>query len=102
MKEVIIGINEEGKRLDAFLNSYLPQASKGFIYKMLRKKNITLNGKKAEGTEKLNLNDSIKIFFSDETFEKFKGSATKANHRACRQLSRCQPPQSWLLQRTSL
>ena len=81
MKEVIIGINEEGKRLDAFLNSYLPQASKGFIYKMIRKKNITLNGKKAEGTEKLNLNDNIKIFFSDETFEKFKGSATKVNHR---------------------
>ncbi len=75
MKEVIIGINEEGKRLDAFLNSFLPEASKGFIYKMLRKKNITLNGKKAEGTEKLISGDSIKIFFSDETFEKFKGSS---------------------------
>ena len=55
----IAGIN----CLDAFLNSYLPGASKGFIYKMLRKKNITLNGKKAEGTEKLKLEDSIKIFF---------------------------------------
>ena len=61
MKEVIIGINEQGKRLDAFLNSYLPGASKGFIYKMLRKKNITLNGKKAEGTEKLTA--SLPIIF---------------------------------------
>ena len=77
MKEVIIGINEQGKRLDAFLNSYLPGASKGFIYKMLRKKNITLNGKKAEGTEKLKLEDSIRIFFSDETFDKFKGSGAE-------------------------
>ena len=75
MKEIIIGINEQGKRLDAFLVSYLPNAGKGFIYKMLRKKNITLNGKKAEGTEKLKVEDSIKIFFADETFEKFRGSA---------------------------
>nr|MCR5558164.1 RluA family pseudouridine synthase [Butyrivibrio sp.] len=45
----------------------------------LRKKNITLNGKKAEGTEKLNVSDSVKIFFSDETFEKFRGSAGNAS-----------------------
>ena len=44
---------------------------------MLRKKNITLNGKKADGTEKLAVGDCIKIFFSDETFEKFKGLNTE-------------------------
>ncbi len=73
MKEVIIGKNEIDKRLDGFLKSYLPNASMGFIYKMLRKKNITLNGKKASGTEKLHLDDKIAIFFSDETLDKFKG-----------------------------
>ena len=73
MKEIIIGHNEQGKRLDAFLTSYLPNASKGFLYKMLRKKNITLNGKKADGTEKLAVEDSIKIFFADDTFEMFRG-----------------------------
>ena len=80
MKEIIIGSNEQGKRLDAFLVSYLPNASKGFIYKMLRKKNITLNGKKAEGTEKLKVEDSIKIFFADETFEKFRGNTVQADN----------------------
>ena len=75
MKEIIIGKNEQGKRLDAFLVGYLPNATKGFIYKMLRKKNITLNGKKAEGTEKLKPEDSIKIYFADDTFEKFRGKA---------------------------
>ena len=75
MKEIKIGINEEGKRLDGFLKSYLPNASKGFIYKMLRKKNITLNDKKADGLEKLREQDSIKIFFSDETLAKFRGNA---------------------------
>ena len=38
---------------------------------MLRKKNITLNGKKATGNEKLEAGDTIKLFLSDETFDKF-------------------------------
>lgn len=33
-------------------------------------------GKMADGTEKLNQGDDIKLFFSDETFEKFSGSGT--------------------------
>ena len=76
MKEILIDENQQDKRLDSFLKSYLSNASGGFIYKMLRKKNITLNDKKASGTEKLSKGDSIKIFFSDETFDKFKGSNT--------------------------
>lgn len=79
MKEIVIGENQIDKRLDSFLKSYLPNASTGFLYKMLRKKNITLNGKKAEGTEKLKKGDSIKIFFSDETFDKFKGKSSSEN-----------------------
>ncbi len=74
MKEIKIGPNENEKRLDSFLKAYLPNAGSAFIYKMLRKKNITLNDKKAEGKEKLKTGDSIKIFFSDETFEKFRGN----------------------------
>ena len=44
---------------------------KVFFYKMLRKKNITLNGKKATGNEKLEAGDTVKLFLSDETFDKF-------------------------------
>lgn len=71
MRSFIIQKNQAGRRLDKFLLKYLDRANPGFIYKMLRKKNITLNGKKADGSEKLNLGDEIKIFFSDDTFEKF-------------------------------
>lgn len=78
MKEILIGNNELDKRLDSFLKSYLPNASSGFIYKMLRKKNITLNGKKADGKEKLSKGDKIAIFFADETLEKFRGSVTNS------------------------
>ncbi len=59
-----------GIRLDKYLNKLLPAAGSSFLYKMLRKKNIVLNGKKAAGNEILKEGDSIRIFFSDETFEK--------------------------------
>lgn len=71
MKEITITKREEGQRFDKYLCKYLPGASSGFLHKMLRKKNIKLNGKKAEGKEKLSAGDLIQIFFSDETLEKF-------------------------------
>ncbi len=73
MQSVTIGNNQAGQRLDKFLKKYLPQAGTSFLYKMLRKKNITLNGKKAEGKEMLSLGDEVCFFFSDETFAKFAG-----------------------------
>lgn len=73
MQSVIIGKNQAGQRLDKFLHKYLQEAGTSFLYKMLRKKNITLNGKKAEGKELLSLGDEVKFFFSEETFLKFRG-----------------------------
>lgn len=65
--------NEAGQRLDKLLLKILNKAPKSFIYKMLRKKNIVLNGKKAEGSERLEYNDEIKLFLSDDTINKFMG-----------------------------
>lgn len=73
MKELCIRSNEAGQRLDKFLGKYMQQAPKSFIYKMLRKKNITLNGKKASGSEMLSEGDQVKLFLSDETIGKFSG-----------------------------
>ena len=53
MKELVIDKLEITSGLiNIYQNIYLPQA-RAFIYKMLRKKNITLNNKKADGSEKL-------------------------------------------------
>ncbi len=71
MRTVIINQNEAGQRLDKFLLKYMNLAGKSFIYKMLRKKNIVLNDKKCDGSEKLNIGDEVKLFLSDETIEKF-------------------------------
>lgn len=75
MRQIKIGVNEAGQRLDKLLAKYLSEAPKSFLYKMLRKKNITLNGKKAMGNEKLQQNDDITFFLSDETIDKFSASA---------------------------
>lgn len=71
MKMLVVTEKEAGQRMDKLLAKYLNLAGKGFIYKMLRKKNITLNGKKCDGSEKLNQGDEIRLFLSDETIEKF-------------------------------
>lgn len=77
MQKISVSANEAGQRMDKLLAKYLSNAPKSFIYKMLRKKNITLNGKKADGSEKLNLGDEITMFLADDTIEKFSGNPQK-------------------------
>ena len=71
MKQIVVDERFSKERLNKYLSGILPNASMGFIYKMLRKKNIVLNGRKAQGNELLSAGDEIKIFFSDDTFDKF-------------------------------
>ncbi|MCR5837451.1 MAG: RluA family pseudouridine synthase [Lachnospiraceae bacterium] len=78
MKEIIVSSNEAGQRFDKLLQKYLNNAPSSFIYKMLRKKNITLNNKKAGGNEKLVVGDIIKIFLSDDTYNKFSSKTTNS------------------------
>ncbi len=73
MKQLVMKEIDSGQRLDKFLGKYLKEAPKSFIYKMLRKKNIVLNGKKADGSEKLEAGDEIKLFLSEDTLKKFCG-----------------------------
>ena len=73
MKEIIIEKNQAGQRFDKFLFKYFKEAPSSFIYKMLRKKNIVLNGKKSDGKDKLKEKDSVKIFMAEDTIAKFKG-----------------------------
>ena len=74
MRALTITEREAGQRISKFLEKYMPEAPKSFFYKMFRKKNIMLNGKKPEGGEKLNPGDEIKLFLAEETIEKFSGS----------------------------
>ena len=71
MKSLIISENEAGQRLDKLLAKYLDLAPKSFLYKMMRKKNITLNGSRCEGSERLKAGDEVKLFLADETISRF-------------------------------
>lgn len=73
MQEQEITILEAGQRLDKYLHRLLPDATTAFFYKMLRKKNITLNGRKAAGNEILTDKDTVRLFLSDETYAKMGG-----------------------------
>lgn len=71
MREISVDKNESNQRLDRFLKKYLANATQGFIYKMLRKKNIKLNGAKASPESTIMEGDLIQLYLSDETIDKF-------------------------------
>lgn len=71
MKEFDIRKEDEGQTLIKYLQRVMPAAPSSFFYKMFRKKNIVLNGRKVEGREIVHNNDIIKVFVSDETFSMF-------------------------------
>ena len=75
MKTIEITKWEAGQRLDKFLGKYMRLAPRSFFYKMLRKKNIVLNGKKADGSERLSAGDCLTLYLSEETIGKFVGDS---------------------------
>ena len=80
MRELMISEYEAGQRFDKFLAKYMELAPKSFFYKMMRKKNITLNGKKAAGNEKLEKGDTVKLFLAEETIEGFREKKKRTVH----------------------
>lgn len=75
MYQKTISERDAGQRFDKYLHKLLPEAGSGFLYKMLRKKNIVLNDKKADGSEKISCGDVVSIYFSEDTLQKFMGVA---------------------------
>ena len=77
MKKIVVSKNEAGQKLLKLLAKYLDAAPQSFLHKMLRKKNITLNGKKAGGSELLRETDEVCLFLSEETILSFQGQNKK-------------------------
>lgn len=74
MKEFVINKKESNQRVDKYLLRLMPNATKSFLYKMMRKKNIVLNDHRIQGNELLKPDDVIKVWFSDETFNSMSAS----------------------------
>lgn len=82
MRRITVTKNEAGQKLLKLLIKYLDTAPQGFLHKMLRKKNITLNGKRADGSERLTEADEVCLFLSEETIRSFQsrtGQSEKEN-----------------------
>ena len=79
MISYIVTKSEAGGRMDKFIKSRLHSAPDSFIYKMARKKNLTLNGKKCEGREILKEGDEIKLYVKDETIALFSGNVQNSD-----------------------
>lgn len=87
MREYLITEDDSGRRLDRFAGRILSEAPSSFVYKMLRKKNIVLNDKKASGNEVLAAGDTVRFYLSDETMVKFSKDSARI-----RDLSYDMPP----------
>ena len=71
MKEIRISRMEEGQRFLKWLEKYLDAAPRSFFYKMLRKKTITLNGRKADGSEALKAEIRCVFFYQRKPLKNF-------------------------------
>jgi 23S rRNA pseudouridine955/2504/2580 synthase len=72
MKEIIITSNESGQRFDKFLRKYLKNLPLSAIYKAIRKKDITVNGKKSSEKYMLNEGDIVNFYLEVEEVKKEK------------------------------
>ena len=71
MKKVIIDNNNANQRIDKFLIKYLPKAPKSFVYKLIRKKDVKVNGKKVNENYITKLGDEVSIFLYEDKFQEF-------------------------------
>ena len=69
MKEIMIGVNDAGQRLDKFLTKSYNNLPQSMMYKCIRKKDIKLNGKRCEISTRLNEGDVLTMYLKDEFFQ---------------------------------
>lgn len=65
MKEFIINQNDSGQRIDRFITKTMPEMPKSMIYRLIRKKDIKINGKRCNGDTRLNEGDIVRIYAKD-------------------------------------
>ncbi len=66
MKNFLINENDSGQRIDKFITKALPDLPKSMMYKLIRKKDIKLNGKRCEISTRLETGDTVTVYIKDE------------------------------------
>ncbi len=70
MKELKIGANDAGQRLDRFLGKAVPLLPASLAQKYIRLKRIKLNGGRAQRDTRLSEGDVLQLYINDEFFDK--------------------------------
>ena len=70
MKELTIGPNDAGQRLDRFLAKAVPLLPASLAQKYIRIKRIKLGGKRVERDTRLKEGDVLQLYINDEFFDK--------------------------------
>ena len=70
MKELTIGQNDAGQRMDRFLAKAVPLLPASLAQKYIRIKRIKLNGARAERDTRLQAGDVLSLYINDEFFDK--------------------------------
>ena len=70
MKEITIGQNDAGQRLDRFLGKAVPLLPASLAQKYIRIKRIKCNGARAERDTRLKAGDVLQLYINDEFFDK--------------------------------
>lgn len=66
LKEYCINSNDSGQRLDKFISKALPELPKSMMYRLIRKKDIKINGKRCDASYILAENDKLTLYIKDE------------------------------------
>ncbi len=69
MKELTIGKNDAGQRLDRYIAKALPLLPAPLAQKYIRIKRIKLNGKRADRDTRLKVGDVLQCYINDEFFD---------------------------------
>ena len=70
MKELTIGSNDAGQRLDRFLAKAVPLLPASLAQKYIRLKRIKRNGGRAQRDTRLEAGDRLQLYINDEFFDK--------------------------------
>jgi len=81
-----VGENEAGRRLDRVIKKVFPGASLSFIYRVIRK-DVKVNGKRADGEALLKPGDVVEIFLPEEVTAELTQKRAKEGFHAKKQFS---------------
>ena len=70
MREMTIGKNDAGQRLDRFLSKALPLLPPALAQKYIRIKRVKVNGGRAQRDQRLREGDVLQLYINDEFFDK--------------------------------